>query len=130
VIKWIATLSDGSRVTEGEGDFTLIPGERTPWFRLTEQLNKKGLYLTRLVLDVNGKEVSLPNDAEFYSLCYHIEGVLGSGGIRSKKFVEGRAHYSDRDFVLLVSEDADFVARITEPTEGLAPTPKSDLQPV
>jgi hypothetical protein len=59
-IRWVATLSDGATVTEHEGNFTVRPGDKSPWRRLCEWTAERGLHLTSVRIQVGGQTVHLP----------------------------------------------------------------------
>ncbi len=63
-VLWFASLSDGNTVYEGKGDYSVIPGQLSPWLRLQEHLNATGtyhLYLTSLGLyTADGQKYLLP----------------------------------------------------------------------
>lgn len=48
---WVASLSNGETVFEGEQ----VPGERTPWGKLIERCEEEGLWVTQLQLQIDGK---------------------------------------------------------------------------
>jgi hypothetical protein len=109
VVKWVATLSDGTTAVDQTGEWVEKPGERKPWVRLCEFAAKNKLHLTSLRLNVDGKTIHMPRDAwdrfdmnetsmtpDYYSLTYHVEGELGDGGISNvEKFIDLAAHYKD-----------------------------------
>lgn len=59
--KWIASLSDGSTVVE-----KWIKGEVSPWSKLKEVCKTKGVKITQLRLQVNGKTYTSIKGAEGY----------------------------------------------------------------
>lgn len=108
-VKWVATISDGTTAAEHSGEYSIIPGKRKPWVRLTEDLHKKGLHLTSLRLNYDGRTIHMPRakfdrfglnsksvPPEFYSLNYLIEGSLAPGGVLEQdNFIDLVAHYND-----------------------------------
>ncbi len=90
--QFVATLSDGTTIVEGDKDFKAELGKRTPWYRLTEHLARHDdLHITSLRLNLDGRTIHLPrtnfgrfdmneyNRAPlFYALEYVLEGSTAS----------------------------------------------------
>lgn len=100
--KWIVTLSDGSVLHEGEGEYTIIPGERKPFVRLVEKLKQEGKSIHSLSVDVDGKVTHLPGfgpgpfatkKPSYFSLCYRYEADQILGNMKEKHLVDIGAHY-------------------------------------
>lgn len=56
ITKWLASLSDGTTVVEGMPPYEIIEGEPSPWLRLQAHLEKEGLYITGLRVQVKKDE--------------------------------------------------------------------------
>lgn len=109
IATWVATLSDGSTVTEHTGQFQVIPGERKPWVRLCDYAAQNDLHLTSFRLNYKGRTIHMPRPKfdRFglhensraplsYSLQYHVEGEFGEDGSFSQEnFIDLAAHYQD-----------------------------------
>lgn len=138
---WIATLSDGTTAVEHRGDWTVQPGEPTPWVRLTYFLGDNDLFLTSLRLNFQGRTIHLPRadfdkfnyldrtiDPLYYALSYHLEAEMDMNGaaIEQAVFVDLAAHY--QDFAVHYIQDTGRSAAnswvvVTDP-DALAPTPR------
>jgi hypothetical protein len=140
--RWVATLSDGSTVTEHAGDFKLVPGERRPWVRLNEFCAKNGLHLTSLRLNFKGRTVHLPRlgfdkfdygDKSraplFYSLCYHLEGDMQMDSqelLKQTTFIELSAHYDDLvvSYIQDVTDGKNSWVVVTDDRRAMAESPR------
>ena len=61
-IFFTASLSDGSNIYEGKGDYKRIEGELSPWLKLKKHLDKEGLEITSLSLYTDdGRRWNLPS---------------------------------------------------------------------
>lgn len=87
---WIAELSDGSIVVEGEGEWVERPGERLPWVRLCRYATASGLRVVSL---------GLPNfrmpDAPQYSIVYHLVVDDALGGQEITEYINLGSHYGN-----------------------------------
>ena len=92
--KWIALLSDSSKVEEGEGDYQVIPGGRKPWIRLINDLDEKGLYLTGLGYQVDDYTTWASSGADFYSLQYNSVARVGTV-LEVFHYVDFAAHFGE-----------------------------------
>ena len=139
-VRWVATLSDGSTAVEHSGEFQVVPGKRTPWWRLTELLGERGLHLTSLRLNFQGRTIHMPranfdrfdlNNVSvaplFYSLCYHAEGEIDqiTGHFEQTKFVELSAHYPEFDvsYIQDITNGNNSWIVVTQGRNPMAPTP-------
>ena len=136
---WVATLSDGTTAVEKQGTWTLNPGERLPWIRLTEFAADNDLHLTSLRLNFNGRTIHMPREKftkfsmeeraiapEYYSVQYHLEvDDMLSGSPTQTNFIDLAAHY--KDFAVHYIQDAtdgkDSWIVVTDP-DSLAPSPR------
>jgi len=136
---WVATLSDGSTITEHSGDFKIIPGERKPWVRLCNFMGENKLWITSLRFNYRGRTIHLPR-AKFekfnlqervkppiyYSLQYHHEAEMTLGGqvIEEWLYVDLAAHYPDFavHFIQDVTNGNNSWIVVTDP-DSLAPSP-------
>lgn len=138
-VTWVATLSDGSTVAEHTGEYQHIPGERTPWVRLTQFAAKNKLYITSLRLNFRGRTIHMPRPnfgrfglnkvsraPLFYSLNYMVEGEMsGDELIHQTTFVSLVAHYSDFDvhYIQDTEEGNNSWVLVTEGYNPAAPSP-------
>src|SRR6056297_3747626 len=60
-IKWTVGLSDGSNKQSDKGEFKRVKGELSPWQKLLNYIDKKGLKITSLALFIEGKRWNLPS---------------------------------------------------------------------
>lgn len=136
---WVATLSDGTTAVEKQGQWTMNPGERLPWVRLTHFAADNDLHLTSLRLNLMGRTVHMPREKfikfsmadrskapKYYSLQYHLEvDDLMSGSENSTTFIDLAAHYDDFavHYIQDASEGNDSWIVVTD-TEALAPSPR------
>ena len=61
-VKWQVSLSDGTTVYEGKGDYLYIAGELSPWNRLLEHIKTNELRITSLSLYTDkGQTFNLPS---------------------------------------------------------------------
>lgn len=59
---WTASLSDGHTHYEGKNEYQEIKGELSPWLRLIQHIENKGLEITSLSLYMNtGERWNLPS---------------------------------------------------------------------
>lgn len=130
---WVATLSNGTTVTEEEGDFKIIPGERKPWVRLVEKLATDGHYLTSLRLQIGKRTIHLPRPQNnkfeslpplYYSLCYRMELDDILGNKKQKLFVDLAAHYETFavHYIQDITEGNNSWICVTD-NQALAPSP-------
>jgi len=148
-VKWVATLSNGTTASQHEGSWKVIPGERTPWYRLTEYLHGNNLYLTSLRLNIDGRTIHMPRanftkfgmeNASvapiFYSLKYIADLITDVGTVDGQNvqqhFVDLTAHYQGFNvhYVQEVTNGGNngwvVVTDATSEDAPLAPTPKFD----
>jgi hypothetical protein len=84
--KWIAVLSNGEVIKEGEGDFQLIAGERKPWVRLCSYLSANNLHINDLALEVDDTIMQLFTEIpDFYAIQYQATGILDADGSFSQE---------------------------------------------
>jgi len=138
---WVATLSDGSTVTEHQGDFAVIPGERKPWVRLCRFLGQNGLWITSLRFNFRGRTLHMPRTKLdkfgmterlkpplYYSLQYHHEAEMTLAGQIEQEwvYVDLAAHYQDFavHFIQDVSNGNNSWIVVTDP-DAMAPTPRN-----
>ena len=140
-IKWIATLSNGATAVEHSGEYSIIPGERKPWVRLTEFLTINNLHLTSLRLNFRGRTIHMPREnfdrfslnalsrsPSFYSLQYFLEGEMGlTGGITEQRhYIDLVAHFDTFEvhYVHDLEDGNTSWVLVTENFESMAPTPR------
>lgn len=58
---WAVSLSDGSTLHEGKGDFAAADGRKSPWLRLLDFLSEKDLTITSLSLYSGDIRWNLPS---------------------------------------------------------------------
>lgn len=115
MIKWRATLSDGTVATQDEGEWIENPGERLPWNRLCKYSAENGLVVDKLEVDIDGRLVYLPFDLQRFSLVnqkpnsfdimYHMEvDNLLTGG-NTSIYIDTIAHYKNFDLHLINKTD-------------------------
>lgn len=147
VVRWVATLSDGSTAVEHAGDFQILPGERKPWVRLCEFTADNGLHLTSLRLNFKGRTIHMPrsrfdrfdmNVASraplFYSLQYHMEAEMSSAGFLESQtlFVDLAAHFEFNGskisvhYIQDVTEGNNSWIIVNEDWSPLAATPREN----
>lgn len=136
---WVATLSDGSTITEHSGQFKIIEGERKPWVRLCRFLGDNKLWLTSLRLNYRGRTIHMPRTKLdkfgmtertrtplYYSLQYHHEAEMTFGGAVKEEwnYIDLAAHYQDFavHFVQDVTNGDNSWIVVTD-TDAMAPTP-------
>src|SRR6476469_8851193 len=138
---WVATLSDGSTVTEHTGDFKILEGERKPWIRLCRFLGSNHLWLTSLRFNYRGLTIHMPRTKLdkfgmenrvkpplYYALQYHHEAEMTMGGAVQEEwsYVDLAAHY--QDFAVHYIQDAtngdNSWIVVTDP-DAIAPTPRN-----
>lgn len=141
-VRFIATLSDGSTITEGSGEWTVQPGQRSPWIRLAQFATKNKLHLTSLRLDIDGRTVHMPRERferfglegvepHFYSLSYQLEvDNINSGGGKQSHFVNLTAHFDDFEvhYVQDVEGTTSWII-VTRDFDAIAPTPRRQVEP-
>lgn len=59
--QWRVGLSNGENFTEGVAPFQVIPGELSPWLRLSKYLAENRVTITSLSLIANGRVHHLPS---------------------------------------------------------------------
>jgi hypothetical protein len=137
-IGWVAFLSDGSVVREHRGEYQITEGEPTPWVRLCSFLAENDTKLVRLALDIDGAAIHLPSSVvsfnlqgydspRSYSVQYRVEGVIGSGGVEAKTYIDLSSHYDD--FTVHLIHDLDDLNAWILVTKGDSPlleTPASE----
>lgn len=112
---FVATLSDGTTAVEKQGQWTINPGERLPWVRLTHFAADNGLHLTSLRLNILGRTIHMPREKfekfglesmppTHYSVQYHLEVVDLMGTNENTHFIDLAAHYDD--FIVHYVQDA------------------------
>ena len=106
---WFASLSNGNTVYEGKGDYTVIPGQLSPWLRIQEHLKTTGTYLTSLGLyATDGQRYLLPplgKNPSFapyrkaharplsYNMFRQIDTEIGLAGRSEKQYTVVEARY-------------------------------------
>ena len=60
-LNWIAGLSNGETLIEGEGVVSRIDGELSPWWKLQEYLKEKNLTINSFYLASGGRHFNLPS---------------------------------------------------------------------
>ena len=124
--KWLAALSDGTTVVEGQGAFAVVKGEPSPWQKLLRYQDEHGVHITGMRVQVSRfgeptftlnlpsfnttpkgnheKWVTLrPSDPETYSYRRWITCSLTTK--EDRHHIEIRAHYADFAVSLFVDED-------------------------
>lgn len=143
VATWVATLSDGSTLTDY--DFDVSPGQRKPWVQLTQKLMKEGLHVTSLRLNYKGRTLHMPRtnfgkfgyeDASraplYYSLLYHVEGDMPFNDegktpfMIQTNFIELAAHFEDFmvRFIQDTTDGNNSWIVVTDNTRAMAETPR------
>lgn len=140
-VKWVATVSDGSTVVEHTGEYSVIPGQRKPWVRLTEDLLGKNQHLTSLRLNLRGRTIHLPRanfdrfnlgglsrTPSFYSLAYLHEVEMSNSGANQTEFIDLVAHYDGYEvhYIQDITDGNNSWITVTQGYEPLAATPKMD----
>lgn len=124
--EWIAELSNGQIAEEGKGEFAVVSGQRTPWVRLCSYCAENDLTVTSLKIKVNNNIISLPLNAEFYSLQYAIAGEIDeTGAFSQQKFVDAASHfkdYSSHYYYNLTLNRGEWIRRTD--SDPMAPTPR------
>lgn len=133
---WVATLSDGTQEWEHEGEYEVLPGERLPWVRLTENLRDRDQHLVSLDLVIDGKWIHLPSREWsqfstgkillpiFYSLSYIVESEILMGIQHSESYIDVVAHFENFQVHLIVNaEDEETWIQVSEDFNPMAPTP-------
>jgi hypothetical protein len=59
--QWVASLSDGSTLYEGKGDYAAAEGRKSPWLRLLDYMAESGARLTSLSLYRGEQRWNLPS---------------------------------------------------------------------
>lgn len=141
-VRWVATLSDGTTAVEHAGQYAVIPGERKPWVRLTQDLAYSDLHLTSLRLNFRGRTIHMPranfdrfslNDKSraplFYSLQHFLEGEMdgSGGGLIERHFIDLIAHYQSYE-VHFIQDLQDGNTSWVLVTEGLIPMARTPLR--
>ena len=130
MIRWKALLSDDSIVVEHEGEYTERLGERLPWPRLIEFLNKNALYIKQLDLEIDNKIIHLPFECKFskkpsfYSFQHILEVDNILSGHQITEFIDIAAHF--KDFVvhyITNINDAESWVTISDPFDAISPSP-------
>lgn len=143
---WVATLSDGTTAVEETGRWKTIPGERKPWVRLADFAHQKGLYLTSLRVNFDGRTIHLPREKfgrfgledhvlapRYYSLEYCVEAEMNEQGSfgDEKLFIKLAAHFEDELAVNLVQQlndqDISWIV-LTKGGSRMATTPPSPVK--
>ena len=60
-VKWIAGLSNGETIIEGEGIASKVEGELSPWWKLQEYLKENNLTINSFYLACGGQHFNLPS---------------------------------------------------------------------
>lgn len=60
-LRWIAGLSNGETLIEGEGIVSRIDGEDSPWWKLQKYLEEKNLTINSFYLASGGQHFNLPS---------------------------------------------------------------------
>lgn len=112
-IKWIAGLSNGETLIEGEGVVAYTPGELSPWWKLQEYLKKNELTINSFYLAGGGKHFNLPSmnprfkgeTPEDYNCFRRViaDGVFGGGKI-DEFYTCAEAIYKEYKIQLYVNE--------------------------
>lgn len=111
--KWIATLSDGETIVEGEGNWGIQPGKRLPWARLCEYAQENNLSITDLYLLLDGEqEIHIPSSLDRFNLSIYkpsqysiqhlleIDNLLG-GNRQETTFIDIAAVYEIGDNLMV-----------------------------
>jgi hypothetical protein len=135
--RFIATLSDGSTVVEGQGNFEHTPGLRKPWIRLCSFAAENGLHLTSLRLNFDGRTVHLPrgnfqkfeyegaHEPLYYAICYKLELENPLGGSPDQTlFVDLAAHYESFAVHYIQEIDGNNAWVVVTDPDALAPSPR------
>lgn len=127
--RWLASLSDGTTAIEGKPPFEEIPGEPSPWQKLSLHLARNGLEITGLRIQVEreGEPVRtfnlpskspkqrwaslkplLPSGFNYFRRVEQFMEPTPDGKLQlaqGRRFIEIHARYPDFDLVLIVDED-------------------------
>ena len=118
-VKWVASLSDGTRAYEGKNEYEEIEGELSPWQRLLKYIDKNGLKITSIGLYCGEQRWNLPSagknpkfrafDVAEQPVSYRFYRRVGfnvlSGKREEEMFNVIEANYLDRILQTWVSQD-------------------------
>lgn len=127
-VSFLAQLSNGQTVRENTEEYEVRPGERKPWVRFVEYLEKSNLTIQNLALVSGDQVLHLPmadkeKGPKFYSLQY-ITTLEISDKTEVCNLVDVAAHYDDFELHLIQDLDGNGgYVEITKGTEALAPSP-------
>jgi len=112
-LRWIAGLSNGETLIEGEGILSYVDGEDSPWWKLQSYLKEKNLTINSFYLSCGGRHFNLPSiNPKFggerpisYNCFRYVESNALSGKDKDEFYTCAEALYKNYRIQLWVNEN-------------------------